>query len=150
MVISTPVAASIDTLNKTTSETAAKRWGLEEEADVVVKLSTDANKASNSAKGKGVSTAIQELLKNEGAAATAEATTAAVGGSPSSQLPERLSKNDIHNGGSGANRRHQRCATTNCVHLSGSVEPGLDDQLNGRYYRLNLELCSRCSVRIGE
>jgi len=63
VVISTPAAVSVDTLNKTTSETAAKRLGLEAEADVVVKLSTDANKESNGAKGKGVSIAVRELLK---------------------------------------------------------------------------------------
>lgn len=62
-VISTPAVTSIDTLSKVSAETAAKRLGLESDADVVVKLSTDANKESNGAKGKGVSIAVQELLK---------------------------------------------------------------------------------------
>jgi hypothetical protein len=62
VIINTP-AASIDKLSKASAETVAKRLGLEAEADVVVKLSTDANKESNGAKGKGVSIAVQELLK---------------------------------------------------------------------------------------
>lgn len=62
VIINTP-AASIDKLSKASAETSAKRLGLEAEADVVVKLSTDANKESNGAKGKGVSIAVQELLK---------------------------------------------------------------------------------------
>ncbi|MDQ0125513.1 alanyl-tRNA synthetase [Pseudomonas lini] len=63
VVISTPAATSIETLSKTSAETAAKRVGLEPEADVEVKLSTDANQESTGAKGKGVDIAVQELLK---------------------------------------------------------------------------------------
>lgn len=63
VIISTPAITSVDTLSKVSAETAAKSLGLEADADVVVKLSTDANKESNGAKGKGVSIAVQELLK---------------------------------------------------------------------------------------
>jgi hypothetical protein len=63
VVISPPAVISIDTLSKVSAETAAKRLGLEADADVVVKLSTDANKESKGAAGKGVSIAVQELFK---------------------------------------------------------------------------------------
>lgn len=62
VIINPPKSMATEELSKTTVETAAKRLGLEEEEALVVRMSKDEDE-SGSAKGKGASIAVRELIE---------------------------------------------------------------------------------------